>query len=202
MHTTITLLQTGNDPVVLIKHLFNQEQCELIFNEILRISSAGLLRAGHNTHSDVTLDGNHKVNFSVWLHSIFDPGKSTILETIKSKFKNLELVDILIQQHYVFKYIAHSKAIHTLLSYYTTNNNYHPHRDNAAITGLSYFWKEPKMFEGGDLIFPETGLSYTPEFGDTILFPSFTLHGVTSVKMNSTESFSGRFVISNFFAAS
>lgn len=197
-HTSVELLASGADPVVLIRNLFSSTQVQEIMAEIEKICRLNLLLPGSITGSATDSNNNTKSNFGNFLNDIFEPGRSSIVNYTRGNLLQLNLVSILEQQHYIFKYILHCNHVATLLSYYTNNNDYHPHRDDCVLTSLSYFWKQPQGFKGGDLVFPETGLTVTPEFGDTIIFPSIATHAVTPVTVTSNESYSGRFVVSNF----
>lgn len=197
-HTFIERLPTGEDPVVLLRNLYSQEELSAMMGEVESICRLNLMQSGSKTGSAVDNTGNVKVNFGVFLDAVFTPDKCVINNTVKSKMFQMALVDILAREHYLFRYMIHTNRKENLLSYYSTNGSYSEHRDGAVLTALLYLWKQPKQFKGGDLVFPETGYTYTPEFGDVIIFPSILLHAVTPVTLTSSESYSGRFVVSTF----
>ena len=73
------------------------------------------------------------------------------------------------------------------------NGLYHGHRDSAVMSAVSLFYKEPKPYKGGELVFPEH--RYTPNIvnNSIMIFPSFELHAVNPVQGP------GRFSLNQFF---
>ena len=60
----------------------------------------------------------------------------------------------------------------TLISYYEDSEYYKPHEDIFNFAKLTWFFKEPKKFEGGDLVFTEFGEIVKCENNKCIVFPS------------------------------
>jgi predicted 2-oxoglutarate/Fe(II)-dependent dioxygenase YbiX len=89
----------------------------------------------------------------------------------------------------------------TLISYYENSGYYKSHKDTAVVTALTWFFKEPKMFEGGDLIFTKTEEEIKVSNNTVIIFPSHFAHEVTAIKMDG-EPFSGnvRYCMSQFIS--
>ena len=78
----------------------------------------------------------------------------------------------------------------TLVSYYEDGSYYKPHVDAAIMTCISYHWKEPKEFTGGDLHFGDFKVPI--ENNCLLIFPSCTEHEVSPV------SGQGRYAITQF----
>jgi len=72
---------------------------------------------------------------------------------------------------------------YTLLSYYENSDHYKTHKDAATITALTWFYREPKRFEGGDLKFPDYDITVPVKSNGCILFPSKINHAVTPIQM-------------------
>lgn len=87
----------------------------------------------------------------------------------------------------------------TYITYYPGNDSsYYSHRDACTFTMLSYFYKEPKNFTGGE--FYVENRIYEIHNGFTVIFPSWMKHGSTNVKLiDETVKESGRYAIANFF---
>jgi hypothetical protein len=109
---------------------------------------------------------------------------------------------------FVFGNYQRSNIDATLISYYEDSDNYPSHCDKATYTLLTWFFKEPKEFVGGNLIFSDYD-NYTIiiENNKTILFPSWVRHAVTSIKMKisnpdylSKLSCNGRYCMSQFIS--
>ena len=71
----------------------------------------------------------------------------------------------------------------TLISYYENTDFYKPHRDSAALTALTWFFEEPKCFEGGVFSFPKYNINIEADNETTIIFPSNILHAVSNIEM-------------------
>ena len=53
----------------------------------------------------------------------------------------------------------------------------------VQFLAFSYFYKEPKKFSGGELIFPKYDYELTCENNSIIIFPGWVEHGVSKVKI-------------------
>ena len=88
----------------------------------------------------------------------------------------------------------------TLLSYYENEDYYDAHKDSSLITILHWLYKEPKRFEGGDIIFPDYDIGVKVENNKTIIFPGCISHQVLPVKMEEKYKNKGlgRYCITEF----
>ena len=68
----------------------------------------------------------------------------------------------------------------TKVRYYHNGDYYKPHTDTFfEFLAFSYFYKEPKKFSGGDLIFPKYDYEFSCDHNSLIMFPSWVEHGVS-----------------------
>jgi hypothetical protein len=88
----------------------------------------------------------------------------------------------------------------TLLSYYTGGDIYHAHQDNATCTALTWFYRQPKKFDGGDLTFSDYGIKVGCKHNCGVIFPSQIRHEVSEIKPKEEDLGPqwGRFCISQF----
>jgi Rps23 Pro-64 3,4-dihydroxylase Tpa1-like proline 4-hydroxylase len=72
--------------------------------------------------------------------------------------------------------------------------------DMSMFTMVTYLYKQPKKFLGGELILPETGHVLEPVFNRTYIIPSYTTHEVTAIQMDEQDAKQGygRYCVSNF----
>ena len=63
---------------------------------------------------------------------------------------------------------------------------------------MTWYYKEPKKFTGGELIFTDFDYTIPCKKNYTIIFPSFLRHKVNEV--NVEEDGYGRFTITNFWS--
>jgi hypothetical protein len=94
-------------------------------------------------------------------------------------------------------------ASSVLISYYGDGDFYKPHQDDTALTWLTWVNKEPKLFTGGDLYFPDFHYTIPYENNTAICFYSRLEHGVRPIEMmqkTSMDELNGRFCITHFMA--
>ena len=67
---------------------------------------------------------------------------------------------------------------------------------------FSYFFKEPKKFEGGELYFPDYDYEYSCNNNSIIMLPGWVKHGVKKVTIKDSDYFDGcgRYSITTFFS--
>ena len=90
----------------------------------------------------------------------------------------------------------------TKVRYYHDKEYYEPHTDMAyQFLSFSYFYREPKKFTGGELIFPKHDYEYSCENNSMIIFPGWVEHAVKEVSIDNSDYYDGqgRYCISNFF---
>jgi predicted 2-oxoglutarate/Fe(II)-dependent dioxygenase YbiX len=87
----------------------------------------------------------------------------------------------------IFNALRTCSSDSTVLSYYEDSDYYLPHADGSALTALTYFYREPKQFSGGELVFPKHDTTLPPLHNTTYLFCGQELHGVNPIRMNPED---------------
>jgi Rps23 Pro-64 3,4-dihydroxylase Tpa1-like proline 4-hydroxylase len=98
------------------------------------------------------------------------------------------------------KFIPHVNSDTTKVRYYQNGEFYKPHTDYSyAAMSFSYFYREPKQFSGGQLIFPSHNYEFDCSHNSMILIPGYVEHGVNEIKTQETP-YSGysRYCITQF----
>ena len=91
----------------------------------------------------------------------------------------------------------------TKVRYYHNGDYYKPHTDKYyEFLAFSYFYREPKRFDGGGLIFPKYDYEFTCDHNSLIMMPSWVEHGVGKVKIEDSDYYDGfgRYAITHFFS--
>jgi len=91
---------------------------------------------------------------------------------------------------------------HTKVRYYHNGDCYKPHTDSYfEFLAFSYFYKEPKRFEGGNLIFPKYDYEFSCDHNSLIIMPAWVEHGVSEVSIKDSDYYEGygRYAITHFF---
>ena len=170
-----------------------------MFEEFKRIKDRGLLMSGNETGGALNPeDGSmKKKNSSVFLDTLYRERSLSDILTINRKVFSPYIVGQLIKLHSLFNYIPLSGSDMTLLSYYDRDNKYEEHRDISVITILTWFYEEPKKFEGGEFIV-ENDLTIECKANRTVFMPSYMLHAVTPVVPEKPNRGMGRYTMSQF----
>ena len=94
-----------------------------------------------------------------------------------------------------------SNADTTLISYYEQDDHYEPHHDTFHWTCLIWFVREPRLFNGGDFDFPESGYEVKLKHNRAVFFPCCYQHRVSPVKFHTQpkEIGYGRYTITHFY---
>ena len=88
----------------------------------------------------------------------------------------------------------------TLISYYEEGDSYKAHHDSFSWTCLLWFSREPRIWTGGDLDFPESETQVNFKHNRAVFFPCCYLHRVSPVKFTEQpKRFGmGRYTITHF----
>jgi len=90
----------------------------------------------------------------------------------------------------------------TKIRYYHDEEYYDAHIDKTfQFLAFSYFYKEPKKFEGGELYFPDYDYEVPCTNNSMIILPGWVKHGVKKVSIKNSDYYDGwgRYCISSFF---
>ena len=190
-------------PVVIIDNFYDELAEEKIMQELLFLNNdPRKLKDGEHTGTAKDNVGNIlKNNKGLFLSDIYisEEYSNILMESNKKLFhesfhQNLE------EKHSFFSYFSFMDKYETLISYYEKNDYYKQHSDKCIITAISWFYKTPKSFLGGDLII-ENELKIECRKNRMLIFPSILKHEVTKIDMNMNTQLNnnGRFSITHFF---
>lgn len=172
-------------PLLVCKNFFDAEELDLIWDELNFLSNPVLMQPPGSTGTSSDTEGRPlKSNKGVFLEQIYkEPVVSSIWRCTKkifsgftSEFGNMHMANRLV--------LATTRS-KTLVSYYENGDYYLPHLDSAVTSVLFWFYREPKEFIGGDLVFPDTGEVVKISNNTMVMFPSWAFHEVTPIQMSS-----------------
>ena len=192
-------------PVAIIDNFYDVKAQQKIMDELQFLNNdSRKLRPPEETGSayDTNSRGEKhylKKNKAIGLDSIYGDRSVSNILTENRKLFSTKVVDSLINLHPLFRYVKFATADSTLVSYYENSDYYKKHHDTAVITAITWFYKKPKSFEGGNLIL-EDDLKIDCIPNRCVVFPSCTFHSVEKIRMKAdiTRENSGRFAISQF----
>ena len=191
-------------PYMVINNFYNQEELELIWEELKYYTKPNKLLTAEN-YGGVVGFTNAK---AICLDDVYvDIGDKTFrnlsnILTVNRKLFYSGVLDKYAEVHGCTSIANQSNHDITKVRYYHNDEYYDPHTDKSVqFLGFSYFYKEPKKFEGGDLEFPQHDLVLPCVNNSMIVFPGWVEHGVKKVKISNSDYFDGwgRYAITSFF---
>ena len=126
---------------------------------------------------------------------------SNILDISRKVFNN-QVLEPFAKLHDSCSFANSSNYDVTKVRYYHNGDYYKPHTDKYyEFLAFSYFYREPKRFDGGHLIFPKYDYEYNCEHNSLIVMPSWVEHGVSEVSIKDSDYYDGygRYAITHFF---
>lgn len=188
-------------PHLIIENIYDDEELELIWEELKFLNKHGKMlppnlygAASHPITGKFATKSLALELKKVYSNEIF----SNILQVNKKILKYAKEYSSL-SPHYV-KFLK-SNIDFTKVRYYNMGEDYKPHSDYPYdVISCTYFHKEPKKFEGGELFFPEYNYEITCKNNMCVIFPPYFVHGVKKIIMENSNLEFGRYCITQFFS--
>lgn len=147
-----------------------------------------------------------KSNYGIHLDDLYKNREVSNIMTINRKLFDKKIAEDISAFDFSFNTWKTVNSDMTLVSYYENNGHYDSHRDLSCYTFLTWLYKKPKSFSGGDMYFEEYDYSLEIDNNKGILFHGSIMHKVTDITMkqnydvDSMNHFScaGRYTISQF----
>ena len=193
-------------PYVLIDDFYNQSELDRIWEELdylcnpKRMGRSSIERgAATNIYSDGT-EQSIKNSWDLFLDTFFTSRDFSNILEVNRKLINKEIFKD--HPHWLFNHLDALNEDNTQILYYENNDEYKPHRDLARLTGITWFYREPKKFTGGNLRFPRFDMEIECKHNRVIVFPSSIHHGVDKIGMEEKDMGKklGRFTMTQFLS--
>jgi len=200
METLQITLYANPFPLMVVENFYNEDELSLIWEELnFYTRPEKLLDAeGYGGIVDRT---NAKALILDEIYTKQYRNVSNIL-TMNRKLFQCGVLDKFSEIHGCCSIANQSNHDITKVRYYHDKEYYDPHTDKGfQFLAFSYFYKEPKKFTGGDLIFPSYDFKVSCKNNTTVIFPGWVEHGVRKVSIQNSDYFDGwgRYCISSFF---
>lgn len=194
-------------PHLIVDNFYNEKELELIWEELTFYTKPGKLFeaedyggvVGYTNAKAILLDSLYK-NYSK--NDGINWRKLSNILTVNRKLFDSGILDIFADIHDCCRLATQSNSDTTKIRYYHNGDKYDPHTDKGfQFLGFSYFYKEPKKFEGGELYFPQYDYEVPCDNNSMIIFPGWVEHGVREVSIEESDYFDGwgRYAITSFF---
>jgi Rps23 Pro-64 3,4-dihydroxylase Tpa1-like proline 4-hydroxylase len=187
-------------PIAVVDNFYSEESCNNIMQELLFLNSFPEKMLDASENGSAKLNGKIlKQAKGVFLDSVYSRREfSSILKENRKLFDS-NFLEELKSHNIFFDYLIKGNLDHTVVHYYENTDYYDFHTDNSIVTCITWFYKLPKKFSGGNLEF-KNGLTIEPNYNRMIIFPSILEHAVSEVILDEkyTQNSFGRFSMSQF----
>lgn len=170
-----------------MRNFYSEIELDLIWKEFNFLTSPFKMKSAKYTGGavDPISQASVPMHYGIDLDKIYqgDRNISDILRLNRKLFKS-ELMDVYSQAHPFFKHFKELINIDsTKIKYYENDQDYKSHFDSSRFTSITYFYKEPKNFSGGDLCFNEYNYTIPIENNMVVIFVGCTTHSSTPITM-------------------
>jgi len=201
MQTLDTFILNDPFPHMIVENFYNDDELKLIWEELDFYTKDGKLFDAHE-FGGVVDKTNSK---AIWLDKIFSKKYRNLSNILKV---NRKLFDSAVLEAFSSVHDCCSIAKFcnydvTKVRYYHDGDFYEPHTDKTVqFLGFSYFYREPKKFEGGELIFPKYDYTFDCPNNSLIMMPGWVEHGVSKISIKNSDYFDGygRYAVTSFFS--
>lgn len=204
----VTKLRKGDKDALIIDNWYNEDEMKKVFTELDYYMNNGLdnlIRSENDKSSAKDEKGNSKVkSYRFYIKR----DKYSVLYKYNRKYAHNEFINMLENETIFGGYMCNTHCNSMMVNYYENDKYYKSHRDVSVVTQVTWLYREPKMFDGGDLILTDMDEKIECKNNRTIFFPGHYNHEVTEVIMKDEwereykeKEYYGRFSIANFFYA-
>ena len=187
-------------PYMVVDDYYNEEELRLIWEELDFLSYPHKLKRATKERGGATGNTGQllKKNFHRYIDRIYSERELSNILTVNRKLFDDDYKILRQHPHWFFQNVVFNKD-YTQVGYYENNDHYGEHRDSASVTALTWLYKEPKKFIGGDLFLSSDKIKIDCVNNRTLIFPSMITHSVNEIHMNEEKpSRHGRYVITQF----
>lgn len=192
-------ITSNSKQYLIVDDFFNESELISLWKELDTLQSKDVLQPPNITAGAKDENGNIiKKNSGIFLDDYYENREDSSILNMYDKYICTEVYEKFPTMSPEFKYAFYVNFDRTLLSYYENDDYYNPHTDSAILTCLYWCYKEPKVFEGGDLTLHQLGEVIPIKNNRLIIFPSHNVHSVSPVSMEEIGEGKGRYSISKF----
>ena len=188
-------------PYMVVDNYYNEEELRLIWEELDFLSYPHKLKRATKESGGATGNTGEllKKNFHRYIDEIYSERELSNILTVNRKLFDDDYKILRQHPHWFFQNVVFNKD-YTHVGYYENNDHYGEHRDSASVTALTWLYKEPKKFIGGDLFLSSDKIKIDCVNNRTLVFPSMIKHKVNTIHMEEEHLNQrlGRYCISQF----
>lgn len=186
-------------PFLMVENMYTEDELKLIWNELEFLTHADKLESPDVTATAYDEGEILKQNHGIFLDFAYRNRNLSNILKLNRKIFSKKIMDALSSLTFAYGIANIINFDTTLISYYENGGHYKPHHDMAVFTALTWFYRNPKQFEGGDFWFNKYDYKIEVQNNLTLIFPSFVTHSVDEVRMKTNEMNGfGRYCMTQF----
>lgn len=136
---------------------------------------------------------------AIFLNEIYKKAEASHIFNNTRKYMTPEIMGPLSGMHFAFEAMTERVLNESIqILYYEDKDNYGQHTDHSVMTMLYWAYKDPKGFEGGDIILDDD-VTIECKHNRALAMSTKMPHEVTPVKYTADVPNRGRYCISNFY---
>jgi hypothetical protein len=170
-------------PYLIVENMYSELELSYIWQELDFLTYPNKLQDPQKTGTAYSGTTPQKRNIGVFLDEIYPRREISNILTINQKIFDKNIADSFSSLCFGYKNIFKVNYDETLISYYENGGYYKKHDDQALYSAITWFYKEPKTFSGGNFYFNDYGIEIKIKNNMTVIFPSFVQHPVDEVKI-------------------
>jgi hypothetical protein len=194
----------GPVPLMVVRNIYTPEELSLIWRELefLNCSRKSLpsTETGSNGVDPVSaLPLTNSKSFH--LNEIYKNENVSDILHLNKKIFDIGFVNAFCSLSPLLGHYRITRKMHTKIKYYDVGEYYRGHRDDSRFTVCTYFFKEPKLFTGGDLHFDEYNYTIPVENNMAVFFVGSVIHSSTDIARQDNNTLTtgfGKYVMNQF----
>jgi hypothetical protein len=192
-------IQTFKHPFehLVVDDMYTPDELCLIWRE-LDFLTGKMLGAEHTGTAIDASDRRLKHNKGLFLDEVYNMRHISDILSLNRRALSPEIIASAESLHPFFKGIAMTNSDTTLISYYEDDDEYGAHHDESVYSAVTFFFREPACFSGGDFHFSDFDYLVERKSNRMVLFPGFINHRVTPIKMHRSGPGLGRYSMAQF----
>jgi Rps23 Pro-64 3,4-dihydroxylase Tpa1-like proline 4-hydroxylase len=182
---------------LIIDDFFTEEELVRVWREIDFL--APKLAPPAKTYTSTDKNGTHlKAGSGLMLDEVYaQRGASDILQ-INRKLFSPEVLNAFASLHPAYAHCHMCDLDNTLLNCYRNGDYYNSHTDKALFSTVTFMFREPRAFEGGDFVFTDYAHTVETVPNRVVMFPGCISHEVTPLSTNTDDLQLARYSLAGF----
>ena len=191
-------------PHLIVQNMYTDEELKLIWQELDFLCHLTKMSTPDFYGVVTDEDGNYlTISKDINLDTFYTERHYSNILTINRKLYTDGYIPLFSNLNPSLKYSGSANSDFTKIQYYQNRDKCEAHANfNFMFLAMTYFYREPQDFKGGNLLFPEYDYEFECKNNSMILIPGYVEHAVSEIEV-AERPFEGksRFCMTQFAKA-